>query len=166
MPRAPLLALRAFQPTDADAVNAVAAAAWQQYEHVVEGWPPLAAFVASTASLTAECDLIVATDDARVVGVVGYAAPGRPREAIFPDAWAVVRMLSVHPDARGRGVGRRLMEACIARAHVDRVPVLGLHTSPVMSAAVAMYRQLGFMFERDIPPRRGVPFAVYALPIA
>jgi ribosomal protein S18 acetylase RimI-like enzyme len=158
--------LRPFDPSDAAAVNAVAAAAWQQYAAVFDDWPPLAAFVASTASLSAECDLIVATDRDRVVGVVGYTGPGRPRESIFPLHWGIVRMLSVAPDARGRGIGRRLVDACIARARADRAAVLGLHTSPVMREALALYLRLGFVLDREIPPRRGVPYSLYALPIA
>ncbi|MGH2737520.1 MAG: GNAT family N-acetyltransferase, partial [Actinomycetota bacterium] len=35
---------------------------------------------------------------------------GHPRPPLNPDQ-AHVRMLGVHPDVQGRGIGRRLMEA-------------------------------------------------------
>ncbi len=158
--------LRDLEPPDAAAVNAVARAAWQEYADVVQDWRRLAAYVARTASLVAETELIVARLHGRIVGVVGYTAPARPREPIFPDGWAVVRMLSVDPSARGRGVGRALVDECIRRARRDRAPQLGLHTSPVMRTALDLYRRLGFTFVRDLPPRHGVPYAVYALTLA
>lgn len=157
--------LRDFETADAPAVNAIAAAAWAQYADIFEGWPVLAAFVAQNASLAGETSLIVACDGEQTFGVVGYTAPGRPREPIFPADWAIVRMLSVTPSARGRGIGRLLLEECVARARRDRAPRLGLHTSPVMRAALQLYLRSGFAFERDIPPRRGVPYALYALPL-
>jgi ribosomal protein S18 acetylase RimI-like enzyme len=72
-------------------------------------------------------------------------------------------MLVVDPAARGRGVGRALMEECCRRARRDGSRVLALHTSPIMTAALAMYRKMGFVFQRDAPPISGVPSAVYLL---
>jgi ribosomal protein S18 acetylase RimI-like enzyme len=56
-----------------------------------------------------------------------------------------------------------LSEACIERARRDGAKVVGLHTSPVMTVALAMYLRLGFVHHRDIPDRNGLPYAVYTL---
>jgi ribosomal protein S18 acetylase RimI-like enzyme len=50
----------------------------------------------------------------------------------------------VHPDARGRGRGRLLTLACVERARTQGAATLGIHTTPAMTAACALYERLGF----------------------
>lgn len=141
----------------------VALAAWAQFQDRFDGWDALAGRLAGIASLAAELELIVALEGGDLVGLVGYAPPRAKREPIFPPEWALVRLLSVAPVARGRGVGRRLTEECIARARRDRAAAIGLHTSPAMEVALPLYQRLGFVLERAIPDRFGVPYAIYRL---
>jgi len=155
--------IRNFATPDRDAVNQVARAAWDQYASIFEGWDRLAALLADTASLSSDAELLVAERAGLVVGVIGYVGPLRPREAIFPPNWAIVRMLSVLPAERGRGIGRLLTAACIERARRDRVATIGLHTTPVMRSALDLYLRMGFLLQRAIPDRFGVPYAVYTL---
>jgi ribosomal protein S18 acetylase RimI-like enzyme len=126
-------------------------------------WPQTARLVGSLAALATELELIVGELDGRVAGAVGYVAPFAPREAAFAPDWGLVRLLSVTPAARGHGLGRRLTEECIARARRDRAAAIGLHTSPVMQVALPLYRRLGFVYERALPDRNGVPYALYRL---
>jgi GNAT superfamily N-acetyltransferase len=155
--------VRNFASPDRDVVNRVACAAWDQYASIFEGWDRVSALVADTASLSLDAELVVAECAGLVVGVVGYVGPRRPREAIFPPDWAIVRMLSVLPAERGRGIGRLLTAACIERARRDRVATIGLHTTPVMRSAVDLYLRMGFVLQRALPDRFGVPYAVYTL---
>jgi ribosomal protein S18 acetylase RimI-like enzyme len=155
--------IRSFCADDADAVNRIALAAWDQYRTVFSDWPRTAPYFAGTASLANELDLLIAEDETEIRGFVGYVAPGRPREKIYKRDWAVLRMLSVDPIARGRGIGRLLTEECIARARRDGAPVIALHTSVVMEVALAMYVRIGFTHARDIVDRHGVHYAIYAL---
>ena len=157
------LLIRDAVPTDHAAINRVATAAWRQYATVFTGWDELAAFVANVAALASECELIVAEQATAVVGVVGYMGPHCPREPIFPDGWALIRMLSVNPAARRAGIGAALTRECVQRGIRDGATTIGLHTSPVMDSALRLYRRLGFEFQRAIPDRRGAPYAVYAL---
>jgi ribosomal protein S18 acetylase RimI-like enzyme len=156
--------IRNFTTTDQDA-NRVACAAWDQYASTFGEWDRLAAFLANTASLSSEAELVVAERAGLVVGVVGYVGPLRPREAIFPPDWPLVRMLSVLPEERGRGIGRLLTDACIERATRDRAATIGLHTSPVMRSALDLYLRMGFVLQRAIPNRSGVPYAIYSLTV-
>lgn len=110
--------------------------------------------------------MVVAERAGLVVGVVGYVGSHRPRETIFPPDWAIVRMLSVLPAERGRGIRRLLTAACIERARRDRVATVGLHTTPVMRVAPDLYLRMGFVLQRAIPDRFGVPYAVYALTLS
>ena len=155
--------IRAFRPDDAATVNRIAVAAWDQYREVFTDWPHVGPDVAHTASLAGDLDLLIAEDDVAMRGFVGYVGPRHPRERIFKRGWCVIRMLSVDPPARGRGIGRRLTEECIARARSDGAPVIALHTSVVMQAALSIYRSIGFEHHRDIVDRHGIHYAVYTL---
>jgi ribosomal protein S18 acetylase RimI-like enzyme len=70
-------------------------------------------------------------------------------------------MLVVEPAFRGRGIGRALTEACVGRARRDGAPVVALHTTPIMTVALPMYRRMGFEPESEAPPIHGVPYGVY-----
>ena len=155
--------VRAFQPEDAGEVNRIALAAWDEYRNLFSDWPRTRSFFAASASRAAEMDLLIATAASRIVGLVGYVAPGRKREDFFPADWALMRLLSVDPAERGQGIGRRLSEECIARARRERASIIGLHTSPALTIALPMYLRLGFVHYRDIPDRNGLPYATYAL---
>lgn len=58
---------------------------------------------------------------------------------------SVARMysLAVHPDARGRGLGKLLVDASLDRLP-RRCTLLGLEVRPENTSAVGLYRALGF----------------------
>jgi ribosomal protein S18 acetylase RimI-like enzyme len=41
------------------------------------------------------------------------------------------------------------MKECVRRSKRDGADVLALHSSPIMTAALAMYRDMGFVFHRE-----------------
>jgi ribosomal protein S18 acetylase RimI-like enzyme len=97
------------------------------------------------------------------VGAIVHVGPGRPRSAIFPDDWSVIRMLVVDPAARGGGIGRALVAAALEQSRRVEAPAVGLHTSPIMATALRLYESIGFVREHDLPSIRGVPYARYVL---
>jgi ribosomal protein S18 acetylase RimI-like enzyme len=82
-----------------------------------------------------------------ITGAVRYVPgpeAGPPFAERERDGEAGFRMLAVAPEAQGRGIGRALVEACIARARADDRHGLVLLTLPSMVAARALYEKLGF----------------------
>lgn len=71
-----------------------------------------------------------------------------------PDA-AGIRMLAVAPEARGRGVGESLVQACLDRARADGRERVVLHSTEPMTAAHRLYGRMGF--DRDPSLDRWVP---------
>ena len=155
------VALRAFEPADAAAVNAVALAAFEQYRGHYADWPAFSKNLAHTSALADQGELIVAEAEGQVIGAVTYIGPGKPKNACFEPEWPIMRMLVVSPAARGRGVGRLLVQECIGRARRDQAQVFALHTTPIMEVALSMYQRMGFAFHREAPQILGVPYGVY-----
>ena len=110
------------------------------------------------------------------VGTVTYYPDAAAEGLGWPAGWAGLRALGVEPGARGRGVGRALMEACRRRAEAGGADVLCLHTDQFMTAAVAIYTAMGFRrapaFDFDATSRfalggvRPVPVLGYRLDLS
>lgn len=73
----------------------------------------------------------------------GYAQGCVALRELDPTA-AELKRLYVRPQARGRGVGRRLAEAAISAAGELEYRRIVLDTLPNMTAAQRLYRELGF----------------------
>lgn len=74
------------------------------------------------------------------VGCVGL-------KAMDDGGFEVIKM-TVSEAARGTGLGRRLMQACIDRARSKGAPRLYLETNASLGPALGLYRTMGF---RDMP---------------
>jgi ribosomal protein S18 acetylase RimI-like enzyme len=158
-----MLGVRDFIDADAEAIDRVALAAFQEFQAAYSDWPAMSATVSKMSTLATYGEIVVAERDGAVVGAVTYVAPYRTKPPFFDPMWPIIRMLVVDPAHRGRGVGRALMDECVERARRDGSPVLALHTSPIMTAALTMYGKMRFERLRDAPSIFGVPSAVYLL---
>jgi ribosomal protein S18 acetylase RimI-like enzyme len=101
--------------------------------------------------------LFLAWRDAVPLGCVAFRALG-PAEA-------ELKRLFTLPEARGRGVGRALVETALAAARAAGFRHIRLDTLPGMDAAQALYEALGFRPTGPYgpSPRAGVRFYGLAL---
>ena len=130
-------------------------------------WRGLKATVLRTLADPGTAEVIVAERGNELVGSVllfpgDSDAYGGKREGT---GWPELRLLAVKPSARGRGVGKRLMEECIQRARQAGAKVLGLHTGDSMVVALPMYERRGFVRnpELDFDVERGELVKAYYL---
>ena len=115
---------------------------------------------------TATDVLVAVGEDGRLVGCVSFvrdhmsafAEVERPGEAGF-------RMLGVVPQARGRGVGMALVEACLERARAAGRTGVVIVTAPSWTDAQRLYERVGFRRapERDFEPVPGIRLWAYAI---
>jgi GNAT superfamily N-acetyltransferase len=81
--------------------------------------------------------LLLVIEDPAVLGCGGL----RP---IAPGVAEIKRMY-LRPEARGRGLGRQLLEALLAASRQEGYQQVRLDTDGLMSAAVRLYRTAGFV---------------------
>ncbi|HET9681780.1 MAG TPA: GNAT family N-acetyltransferase [Candidatus Limnocylindrales bacterium] len=118
----------------------------QAYRGVGEGHEGYLPELRDVAARAAEVPVLVAVDAStnRLLGTATYVpGPGPYHEGEFGDV-ASMRMLAVAPEAQGRGVGRALVEACLARAREAGRPGMALYTRPSMASAHRLYESFGF----------------------
>lgn len=87
------------------------------------------------------------TDQGEPIGCVGLIA--------LSDGGFEVAKMTVSEQARGTGVGKALMQACIDRAKALGAPRLYLETNASLAPALGLYRAMGFV---DLPAR-DTPYA-------
>lgn len=111
--------------------------------------------------------VLVAEDATGVVGTVTVARHGSPWAEIAGPHEAEIRMLAVHPKARGRGVGLLLVRAALDLARSTGAETVALTTLSTMRVAHRIYEGLGFVRapERDWRHEDYV-MLVYTLPLA
>ena len=101
--------------------------------------------------------VIVAEVQGEIRGVVKfYADAGQARLGQWPRPASSMRILAVHPESRGRGLGTLLARECLRRARALNIPRIYLYTGTFMTAARRIYESLGFKrapeFDRDPGP--------------
>lgn len=108
-------------------------------------WDGYFGMLADVAGRAMFATVLVAVTGGRIVGTAtveldrtiegtGGLQPGQ----------ANLRLLAVDPRARGRGAGRRLVEACVQVARRAGKEAATLHTAEQMGAAQRIYPSLGF----------------------
>jgi ribosomal protein S18 acetylase RimI-like enzyme len=113
---------------------------WEDYFGVLADVADRAGFATVLVAVAGGCIVGTATVELdRTIDGIGGLPPGQ----------ASLRLLAVDPGARGRGVGRQLVEACVQVARRAGKEILTLHTTEQMVAAQRLYRTLGF--RRDLP---------------
>ena len=136
-------------------------------------WDDYLVRIADIADRARRTTIIVAVEDGEVLGTVTLELEGRTDEGRedgdesepLEPGQAHVRMLGVAPGARGRGVGRMLMDACIEWSRQAGKTLLTLNTTERMKVARAMYESMGFTRTPDLLFPDGFVLLAYELPL-
>lgn len=162
--------IREMKPHEAAEVGALTLASYDAYGRMVGEYrdflgDPLGRLTACTALLVAELN-------GRIVGTVTYVLPGdgawegRPVD----DGDCGFRVLAVLPGVEGHGVGRRLVEDCLARSRQRGCRRAIITSMGWMTRAHRLYEGLGFVRRPDLdvrfPGGDGVVFTCDLVPDA
>jgi len=114
-------------------------------------WQGYLVRLADVADRASRTTILVAVEDDRILGTATLELDGRTEpedDPLRPDE-AHIRMLGVVPDARGRGIGRSMMEACEERALASGRTLMTLNTTQLMGSAQRMYEAVGYSRGED-----------------
>jgi ribosomal protein S18 acetylase RimI-like enzyme len=141
------------EPSEYAEAGRVTALAYREFvEQGESAWEEYLEHIADVAGRADRSVILVASDSGQVVGSATLELGERIDDddpPLAPDE-AHVRMLGVHPEARGRGIARHLMDACFALAGAASRTRITLNTTLRMKAAKQMYEAMGF---RRLPDR-------------
>jgi len=151
---------------DVPALNYLGQLSYAQYEAILipEEWEVLEhnlTDISKTQAIFELSDVIICEQDGAVVGVV-YLVPSGNATDLAETNWSYMRMLGVHPEYRGLGVGKELVLRCVALAKANGEAFLGLHTGDFMDPARFIYMKMGFEKIRPIV-RLGMKYWIYLL---
>jgi ribosomal protein S18 acetylase RimI-like enzyme len=140
--------IRSATADDLDAIRSVLARANEPFRGQVHD-SLFASYLASALDVEGRLrdgELLAAELGGRIVGTITFYrdAGDEGMPVRFPAGTGGIRATAVDPVARGQGIGRALVEACIERAVASGATNLGLHTASFMVAAVALYERTGF----------------------
>lgn len=147
------LRIRDAVDSDREAIQAVALGAYLQYAEVLpqDRWEAYRDSILASVYGEDPAARIVAEWNQEIVGsvllfITSEKAYGRPQLGI---KGPIIRLLSVSPHARGKGIATALIKECVRRAQQMGADYLHLHTSDMMAAAVKLYEHLGFERAED-----------------
>ncbi len=145
--------IRPVRPAEFAAAGRVTALAYRGYADGHQGWwDEYMERIQDVEARVGRTTVLVAVEDGSILGTATLEHDERiesDREPPPPRS-AEIRMLGVDPSARGRGVGRALMEAGENLARSLGRTTMVLHTNQDMEAARRLYERMGYRRGQDI----------------
>jgi ribosomal protein S18 acetylase RimI-like enzyme len=149
------MVIRPAREEEYDAVGALTVAGYDAdgyltypdgtYDQGYAGW------LADAASRAQNSTLLVAFDGDQLVGTVTWCPYGSADAQLAKEPHqGEFRTLSIAPEARGRGVGRALVEHCLERARSAGLTEVLLFSLREMVPAHRLYAGLGFARRPDL----------------
>ncbi|MGD0833843.1 MAG: GNAT family N-acetyltransferase [Candidatus Dormibacteria bacterium] len=121
---------------------------------------------ADVAGRAGRTTVLVAVEDGRILGSITVELETKvDADRQLEPGEAHLRLLGVAPEAQGRGVGRRLMEAAAALARAAGKRRLTLGTMPENTAARHLYERLGYLSRGRVEFAPGRWAVAYELPL-
>ncbi len=159
--------IRRLRPGEERQAGDVTALAYRNQAEPASSNPDYLDRVADVAARAQHAMILVAVEEGRLLGTVtveltGRIPGGHPRPPLEPDR-AHVRMLGVHPDVQGRGIGRRLMEGAAEEARRAGKRRVTLETTETMRAAQHLYESMGYRRGEDLEFDDGFRLRTYVL---
>ena len=110
-----------------------------------------AGWLADATSRAHKSTLLVAFDGDELVGTVTWCPYGSGDAQLAKEPHqGEFRTLSIAPEARGRGIGRALVEHCLERARSAGLTEVLLFSLKEMLPAHRLYARLGFVRRPDL----------------
>jgi GNAT superfamily N-acetyltransferase len=160
--------IRPARPDEYAEAGAVTAGAYAEFARPGdEGWNEYLSELADVAGRADRTEVYVAVEDGRVLGCVTLELDDTvgDDDKELPPEMSCIRMLGVRTEARGRGIGRALVQRCIDRTAEVGKTIVTLRTTRLMTTAQRLYGDMGFVHDpdRDVEFDDGFTLIAYRL---
>ena|ERR1039458_10052530 len=117
-------------------------------------YPPESRHYLDLKSLTQSNTIFVVARDmnARAVGCGAI---------VLHSSYGEIKRMYVHPESRGRGIARQILEVLESAAHLRGCQELMLETGPYQPAALAFYERSGYRLRRPFGAYTDDPLSVF-----
>lgn len=147
------IVVRPAADAELDALSDLTVRGFSEYRSWVPeaAWPEYRDDLADVRGRARVAQTLVAAVGDELVGVAALFPPSDGAQKWWGPNAPYIRAVAVDPAWRRRGVGRILVEACIADARARGHAAIGLMTHHLMAGARALYDSMGFavIAERD-----------------
>ena len=157
--------IRPARPTEYGRIGEITVAAYVDGGYISQGHG-YAEELADTLTRALGAEVWVASDEANeVLGSVTWCPVGSTWREIAGNDEGEFRMLAVAAEARGRGVGTALIQACLDEARATGLAGVAISTMAEMTGAHRLYERMGFsrIPEADWSPVNGVCLLAFRL---
>jgi len=104
----------------------------------------------------------VCEENEEIIGMAFMIPSGNPT-SFFQEDWCYLRMVGVHNEYGGKGIGKKITQMCIDLAKENGEKTMALHTSEFMDAARHIYENIGFKRVKELEPMLGKRYWIYTL---
>ena len=156
---------------DLNAIKKLSIKSWSEFKSQLtnENWQDLYKTLTNEKTYTDLIEksyfVVCESLNEEIIGMSFLVPKGNPTE-IYDKSWCYIRFVTVDPEFKGNGIGKKLTENCIEFAKQSGEITVALHTSEMMDKARHIYEKLGFEILREIEPRLGKKYWLYSLNIA
>lgn len=154
--------IRAAVPAEWDEIGELCATAYAAGHGLADDEDGYLDVLRDVAGRAVHAETLVAREGDQLVGTVTIMRSGQPMSELAEEGEVEFRFMAVAPDAWGRGLGRALVEAVIARAGGAPVVCSVIEGN---EPAASLYRACGFTHvpDRDREPVPGIVLRGYRL---
>lgn len=104
----------------------------------------------------------ICENEHKIIGSAFLIPNGNPYKWFQAD-WTYIRMVAVHSDFEGNGIGKKLTQLCIDKAIENDEKCIALHTSEFQHAARHIYESMGFVRTKELGLLFGKHYYLYTL---
>jgi ribosomal protein S18 acetylase RimI-like enzyme len=141
--------------------------AYSQFKHALtpDNWQTMETNLQNVTTYTTlmeQATCIVCEKENVLVGTA-FCVPSGKATPLFQADWSYIRLVGVHPQHEGKGIGKELTRKCIQIAKSAGEKTIALHTSEFQPAARHVYESLGFTVLKEIDAIFGKRYFIYTL---
>ncbi|MBK9727035.1 MAG: GNAT family N-acetyltransferase [Saprospiraceae bacterium] len=138
---------------DLEQIKSITWMAYSQFKNIFseenfQGWNEILNKDETYLNLFETAVCFVCEKENKIIGSAFLVPHGNPFKWFEAD-WSYIRLVAVHTEYEGNGIGKKLTQMCIDKAKEMDEKIIALHTSEFQNAARHIYESMGFEKQKE-----------------